>query len=337
MPCRPRPTWGPKMHTRVPAYSGPQCSNISSAVVASSQSHNAKRTRAKCTQALRFTPAPQCGNISSAVVASSQSTNAKRTRAKCTPAPQCSNISSAMVASSQSHNAMQNAHAQNAYRRSGLLRPPNVATLAAQWSQSSQCTNAKRTCAKCIQALRFTPAPHRGNISSAVVASSQSHNAKRTRAKCTQALRFTPAPQCGNISSAVVASSQSTNAKRTRAKCTQALRFTPAPQCGNISSAVALKERLEPNIWWLLGIWNLIYSHYPQKRKTEKNDITIQNAVKKTTKNNFPTSIPIRFLVHPTLPFCRNVCLIEAGKLHLGLFTLAFRIFWWNGLWDLCD
>ena len=63
----------------------------------------------------------------------------------------------------------------------------------------------------------------------------------------------------------MVASSQSTNAKRTRAKCTQALRFTPAPQCGNISSAVALKERLEPNIWWLLG------TRRQQLTKTKKN------------------------------------------------------------------
>ena len=39
-----------------------------------------------------------------------------------------------------------------------------------------------------------------------------------------------------------------------------------------------------------------IYSHYPQKKKTEKNgNITIQNAGEKTTKNNFPTSIPILF------------------------------------------
>ena len=65
------------------------------------------------------------------------------------------------------------AHTKHAHTRSGLLRPPKAATLAAQWSQvprSTKCTHAKRT-----HAFRFTPPPQCSNISSSVVASTKKH------------------------------------------------------------------------------------------------------------------------------------------------------------------
>ena len=90
-----------KMHTRVPAYSGRQCSNIGSAVVTSSNAHTQNAHTQNAHKLSGLLRPPQCGNISSAVVTSS------------------------------------NARTQNAHKRSGLLRPPNAATLAVQWSQAA--------------------------------------------------------------------------------------------------------------------------------------------------------------------------------------------------------
>ena len=175
------------MHTGVPVYSPPS-SNFRGAEVASTNNHN----RTKCTrssllrQAFRFTPPPQRGNISSSI---------------------CSQWSKYQEA--------QNAHTQNADKRSALLRPPNAATLAAQWPKKRDWNPTsggnweKRTHAKCTQAFRFTPAFWFHHFRGAEVYTRKMHTsvpvysrplmpqlsqrytrAKRTRAKGTLAFRF---------------------------------------------------------------------------------------------------------------------------------------------------
>ena len=142
----------------------------------------------------------------------------------------------------------QNAHAQKAHKRSGLLPPSDSTTFAEQ-----RFTHAKRTHAKCTQAFRFTPAFWFHNFRGAEVYTRKTHTRKmhtsvpvysrllipqlsRRRGIHTQNERT----QNAHKRSGLLPPSDSTTfaAQRyTHAKCTQAFRFTPACWCHNFRSA----------------------------------------------------------------------------------------------------
>ena len=130
---------------------------------------------------------------------------------------------------------------------------------------------AKRTHAKCTQTFRSVPVcsgfrPLQNSSTSRSPMPHRSARAKRTHAKCTQAFRsvpvcsgvfrFPPAPKFLNISQPHGAQvcTRKTHSRKMHTSVPVCSGFCPPQNSSTFRSPVPWKERLEPNIWWLLGI-----------------------------------------------------------------------------------